>query len=107
MRFKRLKLAILNRKAYKFVEKRHFTAFGYSNLQKTPIWWKAKKILIEIRTRKKKFLKCFYCKKRILYKQTIIMHHHKYNWKKLFKPRYIKFAHYKCHRQYHKEKKRD
>ena len=100
MRFKRLRLSHLNNKAFRFMQRREFEGNYYRELQKSEIWSRAKEVLIAKRTRNhRKMLKCFFCKKPIKYKQSIVLHHKSYNWRKMFKPRLTRFSHYLCHKQ--------
>lgn len=104
MRFKRFRLWRLSGKAYNFMWKRDFDKKSYGQLQKSEIWKRAKEILIAKKTRNyRKMLKCFFCKRAIKYKQSIVLHHKNYDWNKLFKARYTRFSHFKCHKKFHQE----
>ncbi|KKM72789.1 hypothetical protein LCGC14_1417000 [marine sediment metagenome] len=46
---------------------------------------------------------CFHCGQEI--SSSPVLHRKKYNWNKLFNPKYVGFVHQKCHNQIHSTKR--
>ncbi len=76
---------------------------SYQQLQKTKIWTIAKNRLLSYHDIKYNGLICFHCGQEI--SSSPVLHHKKYNWNKLFNPRYVGFVHQKCHNQIHSTKR--
>ena len=101
-------LRTLNRKANKYMKQysvtREIYKRGYRSLLNTDIWKEAKFLLLEYKILSTSSLECPFCHQ-IVDQNHSDLHHKKYNRRKLFKPIYITFVHYKCHEQIHKTKK--
>ena len=101
-------LRTLNRKAKKYMKPysitREIYTRGYRSLLKTDIWKEAKYLLLEYKILGISYLECPICHQ-IVDKNHSVLHHTKYNIRKLFKPNYITFVHYKCHEHIHQTKR--
>ncbi len=101
-------LRTLNRKANKYMKPysitREIYARGYRSLLTTDIWKEAKFLLLEYKILNASYLECPICHQ-IVDKNHSVLHHKKYNRRKLFKPNYTTFVHYKCHEHIHQTKK--
>lgn len=86
-----------------FMRSQYYQPGSYRKLQKTKIWSDAKNKLLHYHKLKYDQLICFKCGLEITNKP--ILHHKKYNWKKLFTPRYIAFVHRECHAAVHSTKR--
>lgn len=101
-------LRTLNRKAKKYMKPysitREIYKRGYGSLLKTNIWKEAKYLLLEYKILDTSYLECPICHQ-IVDQNRSVLHHKKYNRRKLFKPAYITFVHYKCHEQIHETRR--
>ena len=86
-----------------FMRSNKYRKGSYRTLQRTQIWTIAKRQLLKYYTLKQIPLVCFKCNQEIRGGATL--HHKKYNWKKLFSPRYITFCHKNCHEVVHTGKR--
>lgn len=86
-----------------FMRLQHYQPGSYQKLQKTKIWTNAKIQLLHYHKIKYNQLTCFNCKREIA--NNPILHHKKYNWKKLFAPKYVGFVHRGCHDAVHSVKR--
>lgn len=92
-----------NRVVRGFMKSNYYQSGSYQKLQTTTIWKKAKYHLLRYHKLKYPQLVCFKCRQRII--NSPVLHHRKYNWKKLFSPRYVRFVHQKCHDVVHSGKR--
>ena len=101
-------LRVLYRKARKYMKPYTITRDtykqGYRSLLNTDIWKQAKYLLLEHKLLKSSHLECPICHQ-LLDKNHSVLHHKKYNRRRLFKPSYITFVHYKCHEHIHETKR--
>ena len=86
-----------------FIRSQSYQPGSYRKLQKTEIWNNAKSLLLQYHGLKYNKLICFKCGLEIT--NNPILHHKKYNWKKLFSPRYVGFVHRECHTAVHSIKR--
>jgi len=86
-----------------FMRSQNYQPGSYRILQGTKIWSDAKNQLLHHHAVKYQQLICFKCGKAIIWNP--ILHHKKYNWKKLFTPRYVGFVHRECHTAVHSTKR--
>jgi len=86
-----------------FMRNQHYQKGSYQKLQKTRIWSHAKNQLLHYHELKYHQLVCFKCGRQII--SNPILHHKRYNWKQLFTPRYVRFAHRECHTALHSTKR--
>ncbi len=86
-----------------FMRSQDYRPGSYQMLQKTKIWSIAKNQLIYYHDLKYNQLICLNCGQEI--RSNPVLHHKKYNWNKLFNPKYVGFAHQKCHLQIHSTKR--
>ena len=86
-----------------FMRGQDYRSGSYRKLQTTRIWTIAKERLLYYHEIKNIPLICFHCGQEIM--STPVLHHKKYNWNKLFKPKYVEFVHQKCHSSIHSTKR--
>ncbi|MFX1478660.1 MAG: hypothetical protein ACFFCI_11080 [Promethearchaeota archaeon] len=82
-----------------FMRAQQYQKGSYRKLQKTAIWRNGKQWVIKYYELLKLPMICPICQAEIT--SNPLLHHKKYNWKKLFNPKNIKFLHYDCHQQLH------
>jgi len=96
-------LATLNKKAMKYMLAPGSTFKPkYNNLQKTPLWKKAKKLIIEYTLLDKGNLRCDICDKP---SNDLVLHHTKYEPADIFCPIFCSLIHLRCHAREHEKKK--
>jgi hypothetical protein len=86
-----------------FMRTQQYQKGSYRKLQRTGIWRNAKNQLLHYHKIKYHRLVCFKCGQPIT--DTPVLHHKKYNWKRLFSPQYVSFTHRACHEEVHSGKK--
>ena len=86
-----------------FMRMQYYQPGSYRKLQTTKIWVNAKNQLLHYHELKYRQLICFKCGQVIT--SNPVLHHKKYNWKKLFAPQYIRFVHQECHSAVHSVKR--
>ena len=86
-----------------FMSGQDYRPGSYRRLQTTRIWSIAKERLLHYHEIKNIPLICFHCGQGI--SSSPVLHHKKYNWNKLFNPKYVRFVHQKCHNQIHSTKR--
>ena len=86
-----------------FMKMQYYQPGSYRKLQTTKIWSNAKNQLLHYHELKFHQFICFKCGQVIT--SNPVLHHKKYNWKKLFAPQYISFVHQKCHNTVHSLKR--
>ncbi len=86
-----------------FMRNQYYQPGSYQKLQTTRIWDNDKKKFLRYHELKYSQLICFKCGQKIT--SYPVLHHKKYNWKKLFTPKYVGFVHRDCHNAVHSAKK--
>ncbi|KKM93727.1 hypothetical protein LCGC14_1205440 [marine sediment metagenome] len=82
-----------------FMRGQDYMPGSYRKLQTTRIWSIAKERLLFYHEIKNITLICFHCGREV--ESTPVLHHKKYNWNKLFNPKYVEFVHQECHSSIH------
>ena len=97
-----IELKSLNNEAHRFMMGPYKVAKAkYHELQKTPIWERAKHLLLQYFILTNQF-KCYRCKKD-LDSRFCTLHHLEYNWQELFSPCFVCFVSARCHKILHSE----
>lgn len=86
-----------------FMRQQYYQPGSYRKLQNTEIWRNAKRHLLNYHRLKYSEITCFKCGGAII--NNPVLHHKRYDWKKLFSPRYIEFVHRSCHTAVHSVKR--
>jgi len=97
-----LELQKLNKEAYRIMHS-HSRRWGnkYQILQKTEVWKKAKKLLLEYFTFDS-ILRCEVCGD-VIDSRRSVLHHKEYSFFDCFTPRLVIFIHEKCHKKIHEK----
>lgn len=94
-------LKSLNNVAYRAMMQSHKTfKQKYTELQTTPIWFKAKLLLMDFFAYNQTIVVCPICKRENVC-NDFVLHHDKYVNAELFTPQFVMFVHSKCHSRVH------
>ncbi len=105
--FKKL-LKVCNKFGYRFMKPYAIDSLlwrsRYDELLETEIWKIAKHILLKVKEFEPDGFNCYFCDE-LVNPQKALMHYRRYEIKEIFHPKHIRFAHYQCHKEHHRQKR--